>query len=298
MPGDERMPDTILGKYEGEILECVVLDASNIITVNVPGENDSTFSVERLLRTIRAVHKLGWPTYVGMKKGTYNYIVTPPKPDWEDYEPPNISDSDKAILKGMVPKPVSLIDAKNDDLWLWSAAMEKTGWVLSHDSYNKEIKKYSERGKEGDSEIAEYISSNRVWLEFVGSEPVFNLPMNHDSMSLTSIIDEVENKLDEIANLAARVYRDGEEIGAIEIPFSEPVGRGLFVELDNQVSKVVSRNHFIIESAGELVTITDLDSTNGTILNGLSIAPDFPNPLVDGQTNVIEVGGLEIRIDR
>jgi pSer/pThr/pTyr-binding forkhead associated (FHA) protein len=47
-----------------------------------------------------------------------------------------------------------------------------------------------------------------------------------------------------------------------------------------------------------LVTITDLDSTNGTILNGLSIAPDFPNPLVDGQTNVIEVGGLEIRIDR
>ena len=43
---------------------------------------------------------------------------------------------------------------------------------------NKEIKKYSERGKEGDSEIAEYISSNRVWLEFVGSEPVFNLPMN------------------------------------------------------------------------------------------------------------------------
>jgi len=249
------------------------------------------------LRTIRAVHKLGWPTYVGMKKGTYNYIVTPPKPDWEDYEPPNISDSDKAILKGMVPKPVSLIDAKNDDLWLWSAAMEKTGWVLSHDSYNKEIKKYSERGKEGDSETAEYIRSNRVWLEFVGSEPVFNLPVNHESMSLTSIIDEVENKLDEIANLAARVYRDGEEIGAIEIPFSEPVGRGLFVELDNQVLGV-SRNHFIIESAGELVTITDLDSTNGTILNGLSIAPDFPNPLVDGQTNVIEVGGLEIRIDR
>ena len=88
------MPDTVLGKYEGEILDCVVLDASNIITVNVPGE-DTTFSIERLLRTIRAVQKLGWPTFVGMKRGTYNYIVTPPKPDWEDYEPPNISGSDK-----------------------------------------------------------------------------------------------------------------------------------------------------------------------------------------------------------
>lgn len=293
---DERMLDTVLGKYEGEILDCVVLDGSNIIDCS-PSRDDPTFSVERLLRTIRAVHKLGWPTYVGMKRGQYNYLVTPPNPNWENYVPPNISDSDKEVLKGLVPKTISLIDAKNDDLWLWSVAIKKTGWVLSHDSYNKEIKKYSERGKEGDSEIADNIRSNRVWLEFVGSEPVFNLPMNHDSMSLTSIIDEVQIKLDEITNLEARVYRDGEEIGAIEIPYSEPVGRVLFRELDDQVSKV-SRNHFIIESAGELVTITDLDSTNGTILNGLTIAPDFPNPLEDGQTNVIEVGGLEIRIDR
>ena len=59
--------------YKGETFDCVVIDGSNCI---VSGGGDNVeYTFDRLLRTLNAVHALGWPTYVGIQKAHYNYIL-------------------------------------------------------------------------------------------------------------------------------------------------------------------------------------------------------------------------------
>ena len=288
--GDDKTP---LSKYEGEVYDCVVLDGSNILSVNMGTRKESkvVYSPERLVRTISAVHRLGWPTHVGMKKGTYNYVMN-------NSEPEQISEEGRELLSKLVENlGISLIKSKDDDLWLWKVAFDRNGWVLSHDSFNKEIKKYSEADKE---EVSLEIKKRRVWLEYVGSEPTFNLPMNHASLIRTSVVSEmraVEDALRDISEIDAEVIFENSEVGSVRVPIGKPTGRGLFLDLPDKVdSSSVSRNHFIIESKGGEMLLTDLNSKNGTILNGLSIAPDFPCVIPTKEKSAIKVGRLELII--
>ena len=59
------------------------------------------------------------------------------------------------------------------------------------------------------------------------------------------------------------------------------------VDLSNaQGSDTVSRIHASLEHVGSTFTLTDLNSTNSTRLNGKRLEPDKPTPINDGDTIV------------
>jgi pSer/pThr/pTyr-binding forkhead associated (FHA) protein len=55
---------------------------------------------------------------------------------------------------------------------------------------------------------------------------------------------------------------------------------------------IASRNHASIQREGDFYTVTDLGSTNGTMLNGMTISPLIPQRLQQGDR--IKVGEVEI----
>ena len=78
-----------------------------------------------------------------------------------------------------------------------------------------------------------------------------------------------------------------EEAGAV-------VGRSPFdcaVVIDH---KEVSRRHFRLCRQEDGVSIVDLDSTNGTVLNGADLPPNVPVPLPD--RSVLHIGGLKLAV--
>jgi pSer/pThr/pTyr-binding forkhead associated (FHA) protein len=56
----------------------------------------------------------------------------------------------------------------------------------------------------------------------------------------------------------------------------------------------VSRLHAALKCAGAVVTITDLGSTNGTLVNGVRLAPYTPQSLRDGDE--LRLGKLALRV--
>tara|TARA_B100002052_G_scaffold296405_1_gene324727 strand:- start:1664 stop:2572 length:909 start_codon:yes stop_codon:yes gene_type:complete len=261
-------------KYNGEIFDCVVLDASNIVTTHIPVTNGekSIFAVERLPATIQAVQQLGWPTFVGMKKKTYEHALRYSRSD-------EISESDRNLLKKLVEGlQISLIDNEEDDLWLWKSAMQKNGWVLSHDSYNKEIEKYTENNMH---DIARNIRKRRVWLEFVGNEPTFTLPMR-DSKTIIATRVNAEQKFvadtfDEHKSVIATLNIEGQLAKAVSLKIGEPIGRKELQEvIQHEELAKVSGSHFRLDRNHHLLTITDLNSTNGTAVGGITIPAQEP----------------------
>ena len=72
------------------------------------------------------------------------------------------------------------------------------------------------------------------------------------------------------------------------------VGRGEEVKFRiRQVS--VSRRHCSFALDGAAVTLTDLDSTNGTFLAGTKIPPQIPTPVPSGAE--VRIGGTVVRVD-
>lgn len=90
------------------------------------------------------------------------------------------------------------------------------------------------------------------------------------------------------------VVHDGEEIvvGRVDRTGSYTVD----VELDEKLAweRGVSRLHCTIRRSGDNIFLTDLESTNGTFLNGERIPPSQPQLLRDG--DAIHLGRYEIRI--
>ena len=58
----------------------------------------------------------------------------------------------------------------------------------------------------------------------------------------------------------------------------------------------LSRRHFRLSRSAEGVTIEDLSSLNGTLLDGTPLAPYAPVRLADGQT--ISAGRLTLKVSR
>lgn len=54
----------------------------------------------------------------------------------------------------------------------------------------------------------------------------------------------------------------------------------------------ISRRHAVVEVRGGKVTVMDLRSTNGTLVNGKQIPPSVPQPLRD--EDVLEIGGITL----
>ncbi len=270
--------------YDGDVFECVVMDGSNIITKHVPTTkgNRREFAVDRLVRTIRAVHKLGWPSYAGMKRKTYRHGVSSKRDKFDE--------SGRKALDDLIDRGVvSLIDDDHDDEWLIRAAIKRNGWILSDDRYRKEVKMLV---KSGEFVNANEINRRMCRIEFVGSEPSFVLPKNHGSLGKTVVeqskaSDSVSRELLEVA---VTVTVTGFPEARLRLPIGVPIGRANFDEIggDSAVS-TISRSHFIIESAGGRLSVTDLQSTNGTVVNGLALAPGYSAEL-DGGGDSIRIG--------
>jgi|SaaInlStandDraft_2_1057019.scaffolds.fasta_scaffold27816_3 hypothetical protein len=288
---DERLnPDSPLRNYSGEIFDCVVMDGSNIITQNIPTTRSSRrkFNANRLIKTLNHIHNLGWPTYLGMKKGTYRFAVSSKKS--------TLTTSDREILDDLIDRGIlSLIEDKNDDDWLIRAAMQRNGWVLSNDRYLDAVRKLVQ---EKDYDLANEINRRSCRLEWVGSEPLFVLPKNNSAMEKTEIVSNklyIKEKIDHISNINFQVYYDKKPIASITLPVNTPIGRKDFASLDKEYVSTISRVHFIIERSpnGEL-NISDLDSKNGTIVNELSIAPNYSWKLSSETKNIINIGKLQL----
>lgn len=56
----------------------------------------------------------------------------------------------------------------------------------------------------------------------------------------------------------------------------------------------LSRLHCRIETLGSLFTVTDLDSANGTLVNGAPLHPHAPCPLRRG--DILEIGETRLRV--
>ena len=293
MTRDNLKPNSPLRNYNGEIFDCVVLDGSNIITQNIPTTKKSRikFSAERLLKTLTAIQNLGWPTYLGMKKGTYRFAVSSKKS--------TLTNEDRKILEDLIDKGIlSLIDDEDDDDWLIKAAIERNGWILSNDRYLDSVRKLI---NEKDYDLANEINKRSCRLEWVGREPLFILPRNHLSMEKTQIISNkrvIKEKLDNISKLKFRVTYDEEDRGYVKLSFNIPIGRKDFDFMEPKFISSISRVHFIIDNNGQDgYSITDLGSKNGTIVNNLSIAPNYTWKFTKGLKNTIKIGKLKFTED-
>jgi len=284
-----RSSDTPINNYKGVIFSCVVLDGSNIITINIPTttENRTKLSAERLIKVLNYVHKLGWPAYIGMKRGTYRFAVSSKKS--------TLSLEGRRILDDLIDKGIiSLIDDANDDDWLIRAAMERNGWILSNDRYLDAVRKMV---NEKEYDVANEINKRSCKLEWVGTDPIFILPSNHSSLMQT-VIDEdedlISHKIKEVSEINFLINFEGKAMGNIKLPINVPIGRNSFIEHIKESNNTISRSHFLLQKYDDICSITDLNSKNGTIVNGLSIAPNFPCEMVKNTINKINIGKIQL----
>jgi len=293
MVDNSQKSNSPLRNYSGEIFDCVVLDGSNIITQNIPTTRKSRkkLTAERLLKTLDAVQNLGWPTYLGMKKGTYRFAVSSKKS--------TLTNTGKEILEDLIDRGIlSLIDDENDDDWLIRAAIDRNGWVLSNDRYLDAVRKLINKK---DYDLANEINKRSCKLEWVGSEPLFVLPKNHSLMEKTKIISNkkvVKEKLDKISKVRFKVTYDDEDKGYVKLPINTPIGRKDFDFMEKTFINAISRVHFMIENNGQDgLIIADLGSKNGTIVNNLSIAPNYTWKFTKKRKNTIHIGKLKFTQD-
>jgi hypothetical protein len=266
----------------------VVVDGSNVIHANAGSRR--YFSVARVENVIRKLNNLGYSYKVGMKAGTYKYILHHAEED-------EISDEDKKKLESLVDKlEVWLLDANQDDRWLHLAAIEFDGYILSHDQYRNEIEQWESEGRQ---DIVQEIKKRRVDLHFFEDAPIFDLPKVDDSapsadplsdeaMDLTEVetdvtsdetVDaadeamvlipketvkeaEVETELDAIDSLDETHVpmllrlREG-SWREVQLPLGTPLGRVFFsecVDITSETASIlgkISRKHFIITLAGD-----------------------------------------------
>jgi pSer/pThr/pTyr-binding forkhead associated (FHA) protein len=97
----------------------------------------------------------------------------------------------------------------------------------------------------------------------------------------------------------------GESSRTLTLPLDEPIligradpERGVYPALDLSCDNAgecgVSRRHALIEVTDADIVLTDLGSTNGTLLNTFPIPPDLPYSLRNGDR--IHIGSLLIQV--
>jgi len=301
-----------LNPYDGPIFSCVVIDGSNVIHSSSDDSNE--MSLHRVIATQVEVEKLGWPTLLAMKFGTYKSALndgsSPKFPI-----PSTLTPKEKDILAEMKDMgKLSLIhapskhgpdkkDAGVDDEFLLKTALEKDGWILSNDRYRDHIRELTNRGH---SELAEQIKERWIELAFVGNDstPIFNLPQNMASQLDTEIIEsqeQLEEMVFEYDHAQATIQLNGELLdGLVNLPLRQPIGRMFFIEYVPKGARKhlnpLSRSHFRLDSKGSDLWVTDLESTNGTLLNGTKIPPRYAQK-IPSANSIIRIGKIELLLE-
>ena len=104
---------------------CVVLDGANIIHDNRGGE--LTLEPKRLLSAIEHCVNKGWETIAALKHGTYWYAKNHPE---------ELEEGDFKILQKMIDDgKIELITQKDEDIYWIDLALEKNGYIITHDTF-------------------------------------------------------------------------------------------------------------------------------------------------------------------
>lgn len=271
--------------YKGETFDCVVIDGSNCI---VDGDRANIkYTFDRLLRTVNAVHALGWPTYVGLQRGQYDFLTK-----FSELS----DDKKKQLIEIKKLTNASLINSKEDDQWLLRQAVNQNGWLLTHDRMRTEKKKYI---KENPSIVNE-INRRLCVLNFVGDEPVFNLPKRDTDTIISTKMAMVEDEIKEMINRLTSIpvtLKVHEQVVETEFKLGVPIGRKEFEALmSHEELGKVSGAHFRLDVKDGAVLFTDLSSTNGSMMNKVLFAPNAKNILEKNEENVIFIGSRNISI--
>ncbi len=286
-------------EYAGEIFSSVVIDGNNAITVGtkaVDGKKHYEFSLERLHKTINAVEELGWKTFTVLKEGTYSNCMKSTS---------TLTDSQRSVLETMnLTKMVHIIghnkDKDVDDKIMIEYALKYDAWILTGDTFRKDhIPKLMQEKR---YDTINEINKRRVNLSFgPDHKPLFCLPQNLDALTATKVVSDTLNVELELLSggCPIRISVSGEEEFLGLIPMRRPVGRKELLEIGKskkmkEYLNAVSRNHFKFDWDGNDFYYTDLNSTNGTKINGMKIPPHQPQKL--NQDDIVSISAVAITL--
>ena len=110
----------------------------------------------------------------------------------------------------------------------------------------------------------------------------------------------MKEMVDAYNNVKAVLVTDGLSKQEITLPLREPIGRKFFTEelqsYDDDHVRGISRSHFRIDRHGAKFWITDLDSTNGTYIDGMKIPPVFAQQLPENSNPTLRIGNILLQI--
>ena len=307
VPKKKALLNPVIAPYEGPIFSCVVIDGSNVI--HSGGGDPNKMSLQRIISTRLKVEKLGWPTLLAMKSLTFGSALNdgsnPKHPAALITKERNqLNQMNEMGLLTLIDTPKKHgpdgEDAGVDDEFLIKTAIEKNGWILSNDKYRDHIR---EIRKKGHGELADEIEQRWIQLTFVGddSTPMFNLPRNMASKLDTEVIESAEYLEEIVAEyniVNAKIRIDGKIVcESVSLPLREPLGRGFFWEkISSEYHEIIapmSRAHFKLHSKKKEMWVMDLESKNGTMMDGVKIPPNFETRL-NKDMAVVKIGRFEL----
>ena len=231
----------------------VVVDGASIIHVS-----DDVYDVMRLIRLMNQVSELGWKVIVGLKEKSYYFYTK--------YS--SMSPEDKLRLKELKKtNQIDLIRDDEDDQHLIRVALNGPYYLLARDEYKD--------WRKANPDLDESIEKCRMWVEFIGGDPSIDLPA-----SRTSTVIIGESPIGESISLIHTTSKT-----EIKVPLDKNIGRNWLKNQCNLVSKeYISNQHFRLRTINSELMIEDLNSTNGTYIDNLRLAPNHPHPISSHQS--------------
>ena len=258
------------------MFECVVLDGSNILH-----ETQTTFSFERLRKTVGAVEKLGWKTNIIMKEGTSVYALK----NTSNLTPNERSSLRQWIKFGRINLANHPTDKGIDDVLAIRYALDHNAWIVTDDKFRDHLEELKDKG---DLNTINEINKRRIQVDFgPDNTPIFTpeIPVNLSSKTNSKTVAEtVELNLAKRGDGVNFTLDTGISEKSITLPLRETIGREFFYNLDGvrevQTIGEISKSHFRLDWDGKTTYVTDVGSTNGTRDgNGNQLIPNTPEPI-------------------
>ena len=270
--------------------DCVVLDGSNILHLTT-----TTYSFERLKKTVDAVERLGWKTNIIMKTGTR---------DWAMKKDSNLTANERQSLKqwiefGRVNLAPRSTEKEIDDILAIRYALNQNAWIVTHDKFRTHLNLLKEKGE---LNMINEINKRRIEVEFgPDNTPIFTpeLPVNLSSKTNSKTVAEtIELEFSEQSGGINFLINAGGTEKRITIPLRESVGREFFYDIAglNRMEMIgqISKRHFRLDWDGKTTYVTDVGSTNGTRdRNGNQLITNTPEPINVGDS--FEIPGMKIK---
>lgn len=124
-----------------------------------------------------------------------------------------------------------------------------------------------------------------------GSDPIYQARLTPDNAKLLVRNSSSANQKFPLNQIRAIIGRSDAPMSIADIDLTE-------CKIDNK--SAISRRHAVIEWVDKKLQIIDLDSTNGTFVNGKKLVPAAPkqpsNPEILKTGDIIKLGNLELEV--